>query len=174
MREVARLVARSFDSLLQPGNGFIELAKFNHISANIVVRIAEIGIESDGAFAFRDGIEKLALKMIGPAEKGVSFGGGMEIERGLVKLNGTIVIAFHLCLISVLQNFPGASQGLLIHGAIVRGKSEWVKGTKVLGVHGGNLYLLTGSEWKLLARKEKMEASFHEEARGNSESDYAE
>jgi hypothetical protein len=56
----------------------------------------------------------------------------------------------------------------------VRGKSEWVKGTKVLGVHGGNLYLLTGSEWKLLARKEKMEASFHKEARGNSESDNAE
>jgi hypothetical protein len=56
----------------------------------------------------------------------------------------------------------------------VRGKSGWVKGTKVLGVHGGNLYLLTGSEWKLLARKEKMEALFHEEARGNSESDNAE
>jgi hypothetical protein len=46
--------------------------------------------------------------------------------------------------------------------AIVSGKSEVVKGTKVLGVHGGNLYLLAGSEWKLLARKEKMGAPFHE------------
>jgi hypothetical protein len=51
-------------------------------------------------------------------------------------------------------------------GAIVSGKSEWVKGTKVLGVHSGHLYLLTGNEWKLFARKEKMEAPFHEEARG--------
>jgi hypothetical protein len=50
--------------------------------------------------------------------------------------------------------------------AIVSGKGEWVKGTKVLGVHSENLYLLTGNEWKLLARKEKMEAPFHEEARG--------
>ena len=46
------------------------------------------------------------------------------------------------------------------------GNSEWVKGTKVLGVHSGNLYLLTGNKWKLLARKEKMEAPFHGEARG--------
>ena len=59
-------------------------------------------------------------------------------------------------------------------GAIVSGKSEWVKGTKVLGVHSGHLYLLTGNEWKLFARKEKMEAPFHEEARGNSESHNAE
>jgi cytochrome c len=48
----------------------------------------------------------------------------------------------------------------------VSGKSEWVKGTKVLGVHGGNLYLLTGNEWKLLARKEKMRALFHERRGG--------
>jgi hypothetical protein len=44
--------------------------------------------------------------------------------------------------------------------AIVSGKSEWVKGTKVLVVHSENLYLLTGNEWKLLARKEKMGALF--------------
>ena len=53
--------------------------------------------------------------MIGPGEERVGFGGRMKIERGLVKFDGAIVIAFHLCLISVLQNFPGASQGLLIH-----------------------------------------------------------
>jgi hypothetical protein len=29
-----------------------------------------------------------------------------------------------LGLVSVLQHFPGASQGLLIHGAIVKGNSE--------------------------------------------------
>lgn len=44
---------------------------------------------------------------------------------------------------------------------------EQVKGTKVLAVHIQNLYLLTGSEWKLLARKGKMETSFNEERGGN-------
>ena len=37
----------------------------------------------------------------------------------------------------------------------------------MLDVHTQNLYLLTGSEWKLLARKEKMETSFDEERGGN-------
>ena len=41
-----------------------------------------------------------------------------------------------------------------------------VKGTKVLAVHIQNLYLLTGSQWKLLARKEKMKASFKGERGG--------
>jgi cytochrome c len=41
-----------------------------------------------------------------------------------------------------------------------------VKGTKVLAVHIQNLYLLTGSQWKLLARKEKMKASFNGERGG--------
>jgi cytochrome c len=40
-----------------------------------------------------------------------------------------------------------------------------VKGTKVLAVHIQNLYLLTGTEWKLLARREKMELFFRD-ARG--------
>jgi hypothetical protein len=148
VREMTRFVAWGFDGLLQPGNGFIELAEFNHVGADVVVRIAEVGIELDGALAFGDSVEKAALKMVGPAEEGVGFGGRMELQGRLVKFNGAIVIAFHLCLISVLKDFPGASQGLLIHGVIVEGKSGRVKGTKVLAVRGGNLYFLTGYEWK--------------------------
>ncbi len=148
MREMSGFVARGFDGLLQPGNGFIELAEFNHIGANVVVRVAEIGIQLDGAFAFGDGIEKAALKMVGPAEEGVGFGGGMKFQGRLVKFDGAIVVAFHLCLISVLKHFPGARQGLLIHGVIVDGKRGRVKGTKVLAVRVGNLYFLTGCEWK--------------------------
>src|SRR5215469_12879556 len=119
VRKVARLVAARFYGLLQPGNRFIELAKFDQVRANIVVRVAEIRVEFDGALAFGDGIEKLALEMIGPAEKGVRFGRGMKVQRMMVELDGTVVIAFHLRLLGILQHFPRASQGLLIHGVIV-------------------------------------------------------
>src|SRR5262249_49068631 len=87
--------------------------------ADVVVRIPEIRIDLDGALAFSNRIHKLALKVVGPAEKRVRLGRGMQIQRRLIKLDGAIVVAFHLRLISVLQNFPSLREGLLGHVVIV-------------------------------------------------------
>jgi hypothetical protein len=122
VREMPRFVAARFDGLLQPRDGFIELPEFDQIGADVVVGIAEIRVQFDGALAFRDGIEQFALKVIRPAEEGVRFRCGMQIKRRLVELDRAIVFPVHLRLISVLKDFPRASQRLLIHEAIVDGK----------------------------------------------------
>src|SRR6267143_1999552 len=50
------------------------------------------------------------------------------LQRRLIQLDGAVVVAFHLCLISVLQNFPCSREGLQAHGHIV---STWsCKGQK--------------------------------------------
>src|SRR5260370_32868 len=118
VREMARLVAAGLYRLLQPGNGFIVAGKFDEIGPDVVVGIAEVRIELDGALAFGDGFFDAALKMIGPAEEGMRLGGGMQLERSLIELYRALVVAFHLRLIRVLQNFPCTRQGILIHGTI--------------------------------------------------------
>ncbi len=122
VRKMSRFVAAGLNGLLQPRNGLVKLAQFDQVGADVVIGIAKIGIEFNGAFAFGNGIEQFALKMIGPAEKCVGFGGRMKVQGRLVEFDSAIVVAFHLRLIGVLQHLPRASQGLLIHDAIVNGR----------------------------------------------------
>src|SRR5262249_14319282 len=90
-----------------------------------------------------------ALKMIGPAQKRVGFGRRMQIERRLIELDGAIVVAFHLRLIGILQDFPSLSKGLLIHAPFLspgsprrlRYKSPisaWGKPVLLVGAKTGN------------------------------------
>src|SRR6267378_1097227 len=104
------------------------VAQLDQIRADVVVRVAELRIEPDGELAFRNGFFNAPLEMIGPAQEGMSLGRGMELQRRLIQLDGAVVVAFHLCLISVLQNFPCSREGLHAHGHIV---STWsCKGQK--------------------------------------------
>ena len=156
MREMTRFVATRLDGLLQPRNGLVELAEFDHVCANVVIGIAKIGIEFDGALALGDGVQQFALKVIGPAEKRMRFGGRMKIERRVVEFDRPIVITFHLCLIGVLQHFPGASQRLLIHEAIVEGKT--VAGQRYEGSICAKTppVLSDGVQWKFGHRIERI------------------
>src|SRR5229473_5268209 len=128
VRKVTRLVAAPSRGLFQPGNRFLEPAQLDQIRADVVVRVAELRIEPDGELAFRNGFFNAPLEMIGPAQEGMSLGRGMQLQRRLIQLDGAVVVAFHLCLISVLQNFPCSREGLHAHGHIV---STWsCKGQK--------------------------------------------
>jgi hypothetical protein len=117
MREMARLVALGFHGAFEPGNGFIKPPQFNQIRANIVVGIAKLRIEIDGPAALRDGFVDFALEMISPAQKGMRFRGGMNVERRLIQLHGTFVVAFHLRLIGILKDFPCTGQSFLAHAS---------------------------------------------------------
>jgi hypothetical protein len=55
MRKPWAFIAARPGSLLKPRYGFIELLFLDEISADVVVGIAELGIELDSAMAFRDG-----------------------------------------------------------------------------------------------------------------------
>ena len=102
VRKVARFVTPRICGLLKPGNRFIKPSLLDKIRADVVVRIAELRVNLYGPLALSDGVVNAPLEMIRPAQKRVRFGGGMQIERGLIQLDGAVVIAFHLRLISVL------------------------------------------------------------------------
>jgi len=73
VRKMARFVAPGINRLLQPRNGLIETALLDHVSADIIVWIAEVRIDFDGALAFQDGVFQPALEMICPAKKSMRF-----------------------------------------------------------------------------------------------------
>src|SRR5260370_2063533 len=112
---MARYVARRLGGLLKPRESFFEVPQLNQIRANIVVGIAEFRIDFDGALTLGDGFIEFALKMIGPAQKRMRLGGGMQLQRGLIQLHGALVVAFHLGLVRILQNFPSARPGFAAH-----------------------------------------------------------
>src|SRR5260370_3139550 len=115
VRKAPRLVAPRFDGALEQRGRLIVVVLFDEVGADIVVRVAKIGVGVDGALACGDGIFDAPLEMIGPAQKRVSFRGGMQFERRLIELNGAIVVAFHLRLVGVLQDFPGPREGFHAH-----------------------------------------------------------
>src|ERR1700675_132365 len=106
MRKVARLISFGFNRALEPRDSVIITMQFDQIRANIVVRISEFGIDVDSRATLLYGLVQFALKMISPAQKCVRFGGGMQFQGSFVKLYGAVVIALHLSLISILQEFP--------------------------------------------------------------------
>ena len=77
---MARFVALGIHGLLQPRNRFIKMAEFNHVGANVVVRIAKIGVNLNRASAFSNRIFQLALEVIGPAQKSVRLRRGVEVQ----------------------------------------------------------------------------------------------
>src|SRR5258705_1556032 len=106
------------DRALEPGNGFLKTFEADQVRADIVVGIAEIRVNLDGALAFGDGLVNLPLEMEGPAEKSVSLGSGVKRERITIEFDGAVIVAFHLRLVGLLQTFPGLRFSFGGHSAL--------------------------------------------------------
>src|SRR5262249_18101848 len=99
MWKMPRLVAARFAGAFEPGNRFIVALLLDQVRTDVVIRIAKVRIDFDGALALDDGLVNAALKVVSPPEERVGLGGGVHLERRSIKLDGAIVIAFHLCLV---------------------------------------------------------------------------
>src|SRR5260370_19497789 len=73
---MARLVARRPLGAFEPGHGVVQSALLDQVHADVVVGVAEVGIDLDGALALGDRALDVAGVRIGPAEEGVCLGGG--------------------------------------------------------------------------------------------------
>ena len=62
----------------------------------------------------------------------------------MIEFDCAIVVALHLRLIGVLQNFPCVRKGLLIHGPLLPLGARVAYGTEVPDVPKENLSFLTG------------------------------
>src|SRR5579862_5366585 len=103
MRIAAGLIAFGHDGFFEPGDSLVPPLQFNQISADIVVRISEIGVYLDGLPTFSNGAVEIAQKGVRPAAKGVSLGGGKRIDRTSVEFDRLPVLARHLLRVGVLE-----------------------------------------------------------------------
>src|ERR1700674_3485283 len=85
IRKVPRVISLCRNRPLEPGNGFVKAFEPDEVGADIVVGIAEFRIDLDGALALGDRLVDLSLEVEGPAEKGVSLGGGVQRERSPIE-----------------------------------------------------------------------------------------
>src|SRR6266852_1982636 len=85
---MARLVARRALGALEPGHGVVQRALHDQVHADVVVGVAEVGIDPDGALALGDRAVDVASVRVGPAEEGVCLGGGTGLDGAPVQLDG--------------------------------------------------------------------------------------
>jgi len=72
------------------------IALLDQVGADIVVWVPVGGVDLDGFFALADGFVHLALIVVGPAQKGVRFGGGVQFDRPFVELRRQFEVPLHL------------------------------------------------------------------------------
>src|SRR5882724_339748 len=102
VRELARLVSLGQLGPLEPGHGLVELPLLHEVAPDVVVRIAEVRVDLDGAQAFLCRLLQAALEAVGPPEEGVGFGRRARLERALVELDRAVELPLHL----VAVGFP--------------------------------------------------------------------
>src|SRR5260370_42301089 len=73
VRKVPGFIPFCSSRALEPGDGFVKAFEADQVGADIVVRVAEIRINLDGALAFGDRLLNLSLKVEGPTEKGMGL-----------------------------------------------------------------------------------------------------
>src|SRR5207249_1761602 len=89
-RELSRLVAFGQLSLFKPRDRLVELVLLHQVDPDVVVRIAELGIDLDRAEALLGGLPEATLEAHRPSQEGMSLcrrihldGVAVELDRSL-------------------------------------------------------------------------------------------
>jgi hypothetical protein len=114
MRIAARLVAWRDRGFLKPGNGLVPFLLFNQVGPDIVVRVSKLRIQFDRPQAFGDGAVVVAEERVRPPAEGVGLGGREGLDGTAVELDGLLVLALHLQLVSFLKIFSGGLARIVV------------------------------------------------------------
>src|SRR3989441_9172981 len=107
VRELPRFVAGGALGLLEPRDRLVELALLHQVDADVVVGVAEVGIDLNGLEALRGRFLQPSLEAVGPAQEGVRLGGGAHRDRAPVELDGGLQIAVHLAAVLLAPQLDG-------------------------------------------------------------------
>ena len=103
MRELPRFVALGLHGPAQPRLRLIETVLLHQVDPDVVVGVAEVGIEVDGDLAMPDGQPEAPLYPVHPTQKCVGVSGGMHIDGLLVLRLGAVDVPVLMPLIPFLQ-----------------------------------------------------------------------
>src|SRR5882724_525760 len=101
MWKVARLVAWRRERALEPRDRLVELALLEEVRADVVVRVAEVGIDGDRLLALRDRVVETILETVRPAQERMRLGGGMAGDRLPIQPDRVVETAVHLQPVSL-------------------------------------------------------------------------
>src|SRR5262249_49196877 len=108
MRKLAWLVSLRLLRRLEPGHRLLELPLLHQIAADVVVGVAEVGIDVDGAQALMGRLLQTTLEAVCPSQEGVSLGGRLHLDRALIELDRTVELPPHLVLVSLFPDLGGS------------------------------------------------------------------
>src|SRR5262249_2103432 len=103
MRIEITLIPPDVFAPLQPGHSASVVALLDQVSADIVIRVAEVRVNLDRPMAFVNRLVDHSHKIIGPSEEGVGFGSGKCFNRSFIERHRLIEIAAFLSLVSLLE-----------------------------------------------------------------------
>src|SRR4029453_10380984 len=108
----ARLVSLRLLGALEPGDRLVELSLLHQITADVVVGVAEVGIDVDGAQALLGRLLQTPLEAVSPSQEGMSLGGRVHLDRALVELDRSVELPPHLVLVSLCPDLGGPIEAL--------------------------------------------------------------
>src|SRR5262245_49440849 len=114
MRVTAGFVTDSLHGQVEPADAAVKVTLGDKIAADVVIGIAETGIDRDRGQTFGDGFVITLLKTIRPAEEGVGFGGRERCDRFFIELYSLIVLAVHLSRIGFIKKPDGVKFGRVV------------------------------------------------------------
>src|SRR5438876_566344 len=97
--ELPRLVARGALRLLEPRDRLLELALLHQVATDIVVRVAEVGIDLDRLETLARRLLEAPLEAQGPPEERVRLCRRVHVDGPLVELDGALEVTLHLVAI---------------------------------------------------------------------------
>src|SRR5258705_13068917 len=107
MGVAAGFVALGDHGFFEPRDGVVPFLLFDQIGTDIVVGIAEVGINADGLLAVLYSVFVVAQKGIGPAAACVGFGSGEGGDGAAVRFNGLLVVASRLQFVGSTETLGG-------------------------------------------------------------------
>src|SRR6185369_7930679 len=127
VRELPWLVPLGQLGPLQPRHRLIQPVLLHQVDADVVVRVAEVGIDVDRQVALARRLVEPPLEGIGPAQERVGLGGGTDADRFLVERDGAIELARHLVTVRLPPEIDGPAQVLgqrRRHGELLRARAH--------------------------------------------------
>src|SRR5205085_2211143 len=102
VRVKVSFITRGRERAPQPGNRTSQIALLNQVSADVVIRISEVGVNLNRLMAFGNCFVRQSHKAVRPAEKCVRLGGRAGGKRLAVEVGGGVQLAAHLRFVSRL------------------------------------------------------------------------
>src|SRR5437867_705840 len=112
--ELPRFVAFGLLSLFEPRDGFVELVLLHQVDPDVVVRIAELGIDLDRAKALLCGLRQVALEAHRPPQEGMCLCRRIQLDRLAIELDRSIHISPCLVAVALPPEFRRSPQSLSV------------------------------------------------------------